>query len=394
MEFLSSAALIASATLVAIFGALRAVDNQKVVNPTSSDENASPNHHEISCKYALLFPVVASFSLITLYLFFDYIQYLFVLYLLFVGVGSLAFLLNPWVAILRGQPLNNPRGLSVSAGAFAAGIVLTCVWAWSGHWVLNNLIGVGLCFTIMSVLKIPSFKIATILLVGLLIYDFYWVYLSSYHFGSNVMVKVAQQAASNPVADVASFVPIVKDLPKDWLPMPKLDLPNKIMFPVLVSVLDEHTLTWNYVLSFMMLGLGDIALPGLLLAYARLADVNITAAKTTVEADVSEQIAVQVPLELVQLRSARGILHEVQAVGTQLADVLRKRSLFRTAVIGFAIGLAMAIFVSRAFHAAQPALIYIVPACIIPVLAHARSDGVDTLNALWTGQFQKAEQQD
>ena len=57
--------------------------------------------------------------------------------------------------------------------------------------------------------------------------------------------------------------------------------------------------------------------------------------------------------------------------------------LFRTAVLGYASGLAVVMFASRVFTAAQPALLWIVPAMLGPLAWHARAQG--SLSALWLG---------
>lgn len=45
----------------------------------------------------------------------------------------------------------------------------------------------------MSFLRLPNIKIAAILMLGLFIYDIFWVFYSAPIFGSNVMISVATQ---------------------------------------------------------------------------------------------------------------------------------------------------------------------------------------------------------
>ena len=87
------------------------------------------------------------------------------------------------------------------------------------------------------------------------------------------MVEVAQQKASNPVFDAAQSVPILRDLPSSWLPPPKLEIPNKLLIPVYFPVsaliastesVAESAQDWFVLVGYVMLGLGDIALPALL----------------------------------------------------------------------------------------------------------------------------------
>ena len=50
--------------------------------------------------------------------------------------------------------------------------------------------GMGLCVAFIAFVRLPSLKVSTLLLTGLLIYDVFWVFFSSYIFSANVMVKV------------------------------------------------------------------------------------------------------------------------------------------------------------------------------------------------------------
>jgi minor histocompatibility antigen H13 len=93
------------------------------------------------------------------------------------------------------------------------------------NWIANNLI--GLCFSVQAIalINVTSWKIGATLLAGLFVYDIFWV------FGTNVMVSVAT----------------------------KLSAPVKILFPKDLAA-DE--------LQFALLGLGDIVVPGTVVAFA------------------------------------------------------------------------------------------------------------------------------
>jgi signal peptide peptidase-like protein 3 len=51
--------------------------------------------------------------------------------------------------------------------------------------------GMGLCVAFIAFVRLPSLKVSTLLLSGLLLYDVFWVFFSQYVFNANVMVKVA-----------------------------------------------------------------------------------------------------------------------------------------------------------------------------------------------------------
>ena len=61
----------------------------------------------------------------------------------------------------------------------------------------------GLCVAFIAFVRLPSLKVSTLLLSGLLLYDVFWVFFSQYVFNANVMVKVATRPADNPVGAMA-----------------------------------------------------------------------------------------------------------------------------------------------------------------------------------------------
>lgn len=58
-----------------------------------------------------------------------------------------------------------------------------------------DFMGIALCVAFIAFVRLPSLKVSTLLLIGLLIYDVFWVFFSSYIFSTNVMVKVATRPA-------------------------------------------------------------------------------------------------------------------------------------------------------------------------------------------------------
>ena len=65
--------------------------------------------------------------------------------------------------------------------------------------------------SIFVLFRLPSLKVSTLLLSGLLLYDVFWVFFSQYVFNANVMVKVATRPADNPVGAMARKLHIGKD---------------------------------------------------------------------------------------------------------------------------------------------------------------------------------------
>ena len=107
--------------------------------------------------------------------------------------------------------------------------------------------GMGLCVAFIAFVRLPSLKVSTLLLLGLLIYDVFWVFFSSFIFNSNVMVRVATRPAENPVGIMARKFHMTAFNGKDGVGPPKLSLPGKLVFP-----------SMNHSGHFSMLGLGDV----------------------------------------------------------------------------------------------------------------------------------------
>lgn len=128
--------------------------------------------------------------------------------------------------------------------SFSCSVSIVCVWVLTGHWLLMDAMGMGLCVAFIAFVRLPSLKVSTLLLTGLLIYDVFWVFFSSYIFNSNVMVRVATRPADNPVGLVAKRFHLNAMVGKE---PPKLSLPGKLVFPSMNN--NGH---------FSMLGLGDI----------------------------------------------------------------------------------------------------------------------------------------
>ena len=239
LQFLASFALITTATATILVGARRAYQKRPPTAaqaPTGSFFSISEGDTSIiTMRHALLFPVVGSITLVTMFLFFKYLQWFFLLYIVALALGSIAYCVYPVVHALCAGPPSCLRP-SPNTAATAVGLVVVVLWIFTGHWALNNIIGIGVCIALISVMRLPSLKIAAVALVGLLLYDVYWVFLSPAHFSESVMVAVAKQEATNPASAIAHAIPGVRDLPPSWMPAATLQMPNKLSMPVWILV--------------------------------------------------------------------------------------------------------------------------------------------------------------
>lgn len=298
---------------------------------------------------ALCLPLGASVSLLIMFFFFDSMQMLFAICTAIIATIALAFLLLPMCQYIM-RPCCGANKVSFGmcgryTGAelisFTMSLSIVCVWILTGHWLLMDAMGMGLCVAFIAFVRLPSLKVSTLLLTGLLIYDVFWVFFSSYIFSTNVMVKVATRPAENPVNVVArkfNFGQSGKDA------APKLPLPGKLVFPSLY-----HTG------HFSMLGLGDIVMPGLLLCFVMRYDAY-----------------------------KKSQLH-LSETGVPPPNHLNKLSYFHCSLVGYFLGLLTATVSSEIFKAAQPALLYLVPFTLLPLLTMAYLKG--DLRRMWSEPF-------
>jgi len=193
--------------------------------------------------------VVFLFGLYVLFKIFskEYINLLLTGYFVIFSVGAVAATISPWIDILlpsnykgkfisilfhSGKEESKQSFTRADIISFVLSLILGAWYCWKKYWIANNIIGLCFCIQAISFLSIGSYKIGCILLTGLFFYDIFWV------FGTEVMVTVAK-----------SF-----------------DAPVKLLFPK--NIFAEQ-------LQFSMLGLGDIVLPGVLIAFLLRFDYKI-----------------------------------------------------------------------------------------------------------------------
>jgi minor histocompatibility antigen H13 len=291
----------------------------------------SAPREDMSVEDALWFPVIGSAVLLGLYLLFkffavEYLDVLITIYFAFVSVFALhmtahALLIPP--RVLRDVPVHSfsyripllmaepetVRWTRYDIPVFAGAVAVTLVYSLSRHWIANNIIALAFSVQGISLIGLQSYKTGCVLLGGLFFYDIFWV------FGTPVMLTVAR-----------SF-----------------NAPIKVLFPR-----DLFADTYE----FSLLGLGDIVLPGIFLAMllrydSYRAGVNLPPPEPA-DADAEEEA------ERVEDRSAQHV--EV------VTDFPKPFFLFGFA--SYILGLVTTIAVMVYFKAGQPALLYLVPACV------------------------------
>jgi len=344
--------LVVMALIPIFLGAFRSVKHQ------DEQKAAGEPVESMTSKDAAMFPLIASCALFGLYVFFkifskEHINLLLTVYFFFLGVFALAHILSPIFSKLCpvGFPNANykllfyknpksasstttttttiaataPPGESEGAAAGAATeeepeeellnyefdrrdlvCLLICmgigVWYFlKKHWIANNLFGLAFAVNGVELLQLPKISTGCILLGGLFFYDIFWV------FGTDVMVTVAK-----------SF-----------------EAPIKLVFPQ--DLLENGPLAAN---NFAMLGLGDIVIPGIFIAL--LLRFDLRNLKKTTPAGSSSAVA-----------------GSSSAAAENPAKIY-----FYTGFVAYISGLLLTIFIMHVYKHAQPALLYLVPACV------------------------------
>ncbi|KAG3100390.1 hypothetical protein PI124_g14930 [Phytophthora idaei] len=272
------------------------------VEPTTAAneyESIDDDRLELSSKHALYFLVGASCLLVLLY----YVHLALILSVFFAVGGSAALsqvFTLPLVARMASPNSSNCQALSL---------------------LLATLMGPALAVCWFLALRLPNLRVATSLLTAAFIYDVFFVYVSPLVFGSNVMVDAASGGGSTRLSG---------DTDGDGVTV--RPTPMVLSVPLVFSVYGGEAL----------LGLGDIIIPGLLVALYIRYDYYC---------------------------------------GQPLS-----RGYFCAASCAYAFGLMVAnimAIVLRDIVAGQPALMYVVPTMLMSVLGLARING--ELEILWDG---------
>jgi minor histocompatibility antigen H13 len=266
---------------------------------------------------AYWFPVMGSGVLFGLFITLKYLGTYWVktaitAWILFICSGGLGKNVDEIVAVIRMKTMKplfripyfdeDVKPLQIVGGA--VGAAMAGVYFYSQNWICNNIFGLSFCLLGIRMIGLSSVKVGAIMLVGLFFYDVFWVFGSKSVFGSNVMVSVAMG----------------------------VEAPIKLMFP--------RELSGCGLLRNGMLGLGDIVVPGIFVAFLAKWD----AVKMGEKASSS----------FVYLNSV---------------------------MVAYVLSLVTTVSIMMFFNAAQPALLYIVPFVLITTAGVAIVRG--EFKALW-----------
>ena len=259
----------------------------------------------------------------------------------------------------------------------AAGIALATadLLAHHGNFTLSNAIACLIAADILQLVGVSSFRVAAVLLFGLLAYDVFWVFGSPAAIGENVMLQVATSDS--------------------------LVGPTRLIFPRVPGSAGEASS-----FPFSLLGLGDVAVPGLLACLALRYDASrcvdmrargMAAAEAIKEALESldatatgDEIAEAAgdaaiaaydriaDLELEQRNRSLGqsTTGSTQTIYLATDSVLHQRKYFVPVIVAYILGLGAAFAANAITGLGQPALLYLVPATLgaVGLVAVVRGD--------------------
>jgi minor histocompatibility antigen H13 len=249
------------------------------------------------------------------------------------------FLHNHWIfrahvqgvfSVKTKTQLNDVIGL-------VSGIAVVLLYNFNGKaWWLTNLMGFALSYGTLQLLSPTTFWTGSIVLAGLFVYDIVMV------FYTPLMVTVATT----------------------------LEVPIKLVFPG--------------PMRGSMLGLGDVVLPGIMMALALRFDLYLhyirqaRSAKSTTEPKPRAPTYVQ----------CTGVWGErfwtssaPEAVRTAADGGRFPKVYFTASVVGYCLGMVVTLVVLRVFNHAQPALLYLVPGVLIALWGTAAVRG--DMDLMW-----------
>ncbi|CDU22661.1 uncharacterized protein SPSC_01291 [Sporisorium scitamineum] len=337
--------------------------NATKVSDESDSESESDSDSEddddaldkVTSSDAMWFPIMGSAVLFGLFLIFKYLNKKYVNLLLsfyfgFVGCLALSQALVSTTRSIVGRQLwkklpnfrlhLDQRGhgrifklsfTTVDVALVAVSALLVGVYLVTKNWIISNLLALALSLNAIALMSLDSFRTGAIMLAGLFVYDIFWV------FATPVMVSVAR-----------SF-----------------DAPIKIVWPknILEALWALQAREPLPKLQFTMLGLGDIVIPGIFVALA--------------------------------LRYDQLVASEAKPSVSFTKKYTRfDKPYFKATLAAYVAGLATTMGVMHFFKAAQPALLYLSPACTGAVFITAALRGEFKEVWIWTDGEEEEKKQE
>lgn len=288
--------------------------------------------------HAIGFGFMASLGLLAMWMWSNVLVYM---SLFTFGLGSFVSIQQSMPDIMKRLGLG--RGNSWHHNGVAGLLVLS--WFWnrnSSHaWIFQDILGGFTISLMLKVLKAPSMSSPTLLLLTAFIYDVFFVFVTPYLTSTGESIMEA--AATGAALTVKETIPMLFRVPSFW--------PNG---------------------GEAMLGFGDVVLPGILVTFLRECDARL-------EEDLSLSSVMLIGMDSTSARRTSALL----LPGSSRKEGGRRWSYYMTAIMGYAVGLEVTFVAMMWSNQGQPALLYLVPCTVIPVvlLASKRHE----LSLLWNG---------
>lgn len=272
-------------------------------------------------KEAIKFPIIAGTALGSLYLAFKYldkdiVNFLFQFYFTLAGIAVISQFLYTRLkekheSLTKKVIFTIPKIRFISdvpidfdllyVYTLLVSVPIGLLYLITKHYMLNNILGIFFCIFGIESFLIGSTHVGFILLGALFFYDIYFVFFTP------LMVTVAKN----------------------------LDGPIKLMFPKMLD--------WQTQKDFNMIGLGDIVIPGVFVALMIRYDYY---------------------------REYQKIIKDSKTVKDSIGNVnvsfkVLTFTTFLWTFFGYFIGILSTLVVMNVFKHAQPALLYLVPGCLI-----------------------------
>lgn len=231
----------------------------------STAGNRKKSGEEITVLHAVIFLVMCSGSLLLMYFFYQYMVYviivIFCIASCFATYDFFAELLRKLACYTRYRiPANNlpilrsrPPILSIVLLLCSAGVAV--FWAVQRNepyaWILQDFLGFMFCVNMIKQIRLPSFKISSLLLVLFFVYDVFFVFITPL-FTKNkesIMVNIATGGGKSD-----EQIPMLFKLPRlGYSPYQKCAASG-----------------------YSLLGYGDVILPGLHVGFCAVWDIKIS----------------------------------------------------------------------------------------------------------------------
>lgn len=262
-----------------------------------------------------------------------------------------------------------------------ASLLFIVLWLCTSNWLVTNLIAACLAITAIASMALPSLFIATLMLSVFWAYDIFWVFISPLIFRSSVMETVAVGVAQLELPMLLKIPRLLLDASS--LPSPGSDLyiPGFFgLFNYLQALIKRFGSP-----NFLMLGLGDIILPGFALNFFYRRDQLLEHEEEMRElANISSQESTQEfqpGNEIEDEESSNRVSRKAPSPNQPQTAKPRRLTYYFVAQMGYIFGLLLTFFMLIVLKRGQPALLYLVPCTLAPpiVLAWKRKQ----LGWLW-----------